>query len=92
MTQRLTDMQYLADIRERSKEAWRIHDMPPVDPETGVPKPFRVISKADEDVKFLLRKLDEANDEIARLEDMVDDPLGDADLDPQRFLNGTVLK
>lgn len=72
MTHVMTDSQRLADIRQRSKECWRIYALPPVDPESGVPKPFRVISKADEDVQFLLVKLDEANDEIARLEEMLD--------------------
>jgi hypothetical protein len=61
----------LADIRARSAETWRIAALPPVDPITGVPKPFRIISQADEDVKFLLERLAEAEDDISRLEDLL---------------------
>ena len=68
----MTDAQRLADIRQRSIETWRIHDLPPFDPTTGEPKPFRIVSKLDEDVKFLLEKLGLADDEIARLEDMLE--------------------
>ena len=68
----MTDAQRLADIRKRSDEAWRIHDAPPFDPKTGEPKPFRIISKADEDVKFLLTKLTDAENEIAHLEELLE--------------------
>lgn len=66
-----TVAQTLADIRARSAETWRIAALPPVDPVTGVPKPLRIISQADEDVKFLLERLALAEDEITRLEDML---------------------
>lgn len=69
----MTDAQRLADIRQRSVETWRIHDLPPFDPKTGEPKPFRIVSKLDEDVKFLLEKLGIAEDEIARLEELLED-------------------
>lgn len=66
-----TTAQTLADIRARSAETWRIAALPPVDPITGAPKPFRIISQADADVKFLLERLAEAEDDINRLEDLL---------------------
>lgn len=67
------DAKQLAEIRQRSLELWRIRDLPAVDPETGVPRPFVVVSQSDIDVKFLLKLLSEAQDEITRLEDMMDE-------------------
>lgn len=86
MTQTIS--QHLAEIRARSAEVWRIHALPDVDPETGVPKPFRIISQADEDVKFLLERLTEAEDDISRLEEtlasMQDEEFGN-ERDPGDF-------
>lgn len=81
-----TIAQTLADIRARSNETWRIAALPPVDPVTGVPKPLRIISQSDEDVKFLLERLAEAEDEISRLEDLL---MGDEQevCDPRELLD-----
>ncbi len=66
-----TITQTLADIRARSAETWRIAALPTVDPRTGVPKPLRIVSHADEDVKFLLERLDEAYNDITQFEDLL---------------------
>ena len=67
-----TPAQRLEDIRKQSAEMFRIAELPKYDPVTSEPNPWVVISKADEDVKFLLEQLDVANKEIARLEDYFD--------------------
>lgn len=71
MTQR--DAKRLADIRQRSSELWRIHELPPVDPETGAPKPLVLIGQSDEDVRFLLTILSESMDEVAHLEEIIEE-------------------
>jgi hypothetical protein len=53
----------------RSAEIQRIKALPPVDPETGAPKPFILTGQADDDVAFLLEMLDEAQNEVAQLEE-----------------------
>ena len=71
MTQR--EAKHLADIRQRSSELWRIHDLPVVDPETGVPKPLLLVGQSDEDVKFLLTVLSAALDEVSHLEEIIEE-------------------
>jgi hypothetical protein len=79
-----TIAQTLADIRTRSIETWRIAALPPVDPVTGIPKPLRIISQADEDVKFLLERLNESEEDIRRLEDLLA-RYEDEELDDERI-------
>ena len=67
----------LADIRQRSKDIWRVHDLPAFDPETGLPKPLVLTSQSDEDVKFLLSLLLEAQDEVVHLEELTEEPLSE---------------
>ena len=62
----------LNDIRERSAEYRHYVTLPAVDPTTGAPKPFRFTSQSDDDVVFLLERLDEALDEVTRLEDIIE--------------------
>lgn len=73
----------LADIRQRSAELWRLHALPAIDPETGHPKPFVIVSPAHEDVRFLLARLTEALDDVSRLEDMIDED--ESELDDERL-------
>jgi hypothetical protein len=64
----------LRQIRERSAELWRVAQLPKgsLDPQTGLPAPSVITHKSDEEVKFLLEQIDRLQDDVSRLEEVVD--------------------
>jgi len=64
----------IREIRRRSLELWAIAALPKgsINPETGHENPWVLPSKADEEVKFLLTQIDRLQDDVARLEEVID--------------------
>jgi hypothetical protein len=64
----------LREIRERSAELWRVAELPKgsVDPKTGRPAPSVITHKSDEEVRYLLAEIDRLQDDVSRLEDVVE--------------------